>query len=124
MLLRELILIFLPSEQLGVQFVTFLLNYIEQPPQCDTLEQLPDVFLRLLLSLNLQFRDPNENVLLQALAKCTLAQAFTEKSLLLFNREGKNIMYLLLDSRINHFIVFTFKCETCHKCMHKKKKNK
>lgn len=79
-------------EHLGVDFATLLLNCIEQPPPCDTLEQLPDVFLRLLLSLNLQFKLPDESVLLQALAKCTLAQTFTEKALLLFNREGEQYL--------------------------------
>jgi hypothetical protein len=73
---------------LGEEFIKFLLANIEQPPESDTLEQLPDVFLRLLFSLNLQFHVDEDNVLLQALAKCQLAQTFTERALLLFNREG------------------------------------
>jgi Protein of unknown function (DUF2013) len=51
------------------------------------MEQIPDVFLRLLLSFNLQFQI-KENVLLDVLSKCSVAQTFTEKALLLFNREG------------------------------------
>jgi hypothetical protein len=51
------------------------------------MEQIPDAFLRLLLSFNLQFQK-NENVLLDVLSKCSVAQSFTEKALLLFNREG------------------------------------
>ncbi|KAF4529400.1 hypothetical protein B566_EDAN003493, partial [Ephemera danica] len=95
-------------EQLGVEFATFLFNNIEQPPECDSLEQLPDVFLRLLFSLNLQFRDPNENVLLQALAKCTVAQAFTEKSLLLFNREEDPVQRFCTMTAENHSVLKLF----------------
>lgn len=80
-------------DHLGEEFAGFVLGNIEQPPECDELEQLPDVFLRLLLSLNLQFQVPEENVLLLALAQRSVAQTFTEKALLLFNREGEN--YLL-----------------------------
>jgi Protein of unknown function (DUF2013) len=75
------------SEHIGVTFTEFVLNNIEQPPESDVMEQIPDVFLRLLLSFNLQFQI-KENVLLDVLSKCSVAQTFTEKALLLFNREG------------------------------------
>jgi len=66
----------------------FVLANIEQPPECDVMEQIPDVFLRLLLSFNLQSTESKDNALTNVLSKCSVAQSFTEKVLLLFNREG------------------------------------
>lgn len=76
------------SEQLGVDFAQFLLNLIENPPETDVDEQIPDLFLTLLLAYNLQFEVPADNLLLKALEEQDLAKTFCEKILLLLNREG------------------------------------
>ncbi|OWR43561.1 NCK-interacting SH3 domain-containing protein [Danaus plexippus plexippus] len=74
-------------EQLGVDFAQFLLELIENPPETDVDEQIPDLFLTLLLAYNLQFESPFENLLLNALEVMNNAKTFCEKVLLLLNRE-------------------------------------
>lgn len=76
------------SEQLGEEFAQFLLDLIENPPETDVDEQIPDLFLTLLLAYNLQFPNSVENLLLNALETRDIAKTFCEKVLLLLNREG------------------------------------
>ncbi|XP_046735610.1 NCK-interacting protein with SH3 domain isoform X1 [Diprion similis] len=73
-------------EQLGTDFIAFLLELIENPPDTDMDDQIPDLFLNLVLSYNLQFTT-SENMVLNALKLRTVAKTFTEKILLLLNRE-------------------------------------
>ncbi|XP_012282420.1 NCK-interacting protein with SH3 domain [Orussus abietinus] len=73
-------------EQLGTDFVVFLLDLIENPPDTDLEDQIPDLFLNLILSYNLQFTN-SENIVLTALKERTQAKTFTEKILFLLNRE-------------------------------------
>eukprot|EP00090_Calanus_glacialis_P001892 TRINITY_DN11412_c0_g1_i1.p1 TRINITY_DN11412_c0_g1~~TRINITY_DN11412_c0_g1_i1.p1 ORF type:complete len:663 (-),score=127.20 TRINITY_DN11412_c0_g1_i1:157-2145(-) len=75
------------EKQLGSSLVTFLLNKIENPPELDTQEETADSFMGLLASYNLQFDQPSDNIVLHCLAKSTNAKIFTEKLLLLLNRE-------------------------------------
>lgn len=77
------------TEQLGVEFAQFLLELIESPPETDENEQIPDLFLTLLLAYNLQFEQTQDNLLLNALEEMDNAKTFCEKILLLLNREGK-----------------------------------
>nr|XP_053625438.1 NCK-interacting protein with SH3 domain isoform X2 [Plodia interpunctella] len=74
-------------EQLGVEFAQFLLELIEDPPETDVDEQIPDLFLTLLLAYNLQFETMADNILLNALETRDNAKTFCEKILLLLNRE-------------------------------------
>ncbi|XP_013195935.2 NCK-interacting protein with SH3 domain [Amyelois transitella] len=74
-------------EQLGVEFAQFLLELIEDPPETDVDEQIPDLFLTLLLAYNLQFENSADNMLLNALETRDNAKTFCEKILLLLNRE-------------------------------------
>lgn len=69
--------------------MSFLFDLIESPPDTDVEDQIPDLFLNLVLAYNLQFAPDAENVMLKALLQRTAAKTFTEKTLLLFNREGK-----------------------------------
>ncbi|XP_014609720.1 PREDICTED: NCK-interacting protein with SH3 domain isoform X1 [Polistes canadensis] len=73
-------------EQLGSDFVSFLLDLIENPPDSDLEDQIPDLFINLILSYNLQFTN-SENSVISALKERTVAKIFTEKILFLFNRE-------------------------------------
>ncbi|XP_018561929.1 NCK-interacting protein with SH3 domain isoform X2 [Anoplophora glabripennis] len=74
-------------EFLGKRFLAFVLDNIEYPPDTDLDEQIPDLFLNLIISFNLQFTDELENPLLSALEERDVAKTFTEKILLLINRE-------------------------------------
>lgn len=76
---------------LGTSFLNFLLKFIEDPPEIDEDEQIPELFVNLILSYNLQFKSPKENVVLDALEHRNIAKVFTEKILLLLNREGKQL---------------------------------
>lgn len=79
----------LVSEHLGTDFINFIFNHIEDPPDTDVDDQIPDLFVTLILAYNLQFRSINDNILLKAIADRSVAKTFTEKILLLLNREGK-----------------------------------
>lgn len=76
------------SDLLGKRFLAFVLDNIEYPPDTDLDEQIPDLFLNLIISFNLQFTEESENPLLAALEERDVAKTFTEKILLLINREG------------------------------------
>lgn len=75
------------AEILGPDFIKFLFESIENPPDTDLEDQIPDLFINLILSYNLQFSS-TENVVMIALADRTCAKIFTEKLLFLLNREG------------------------------------
>jgi len=74
-------------DHLGTKFIEFLLNNLENPIESDTDEILPDVFMGVLASYNLQFHELSTNLVLEALEKAETAKMFTEKLLLLLNRE-------------------------------------
>lgn len=77
-------------EQFDVDFLIFLFNMIESPPETDIDDQIPDLFLNLILAFNLQFDvDSDENIAMIAATKLEDAKVLTEKILLLLNREGK-----------------------------------
>lgn len=77
-------------EHVGSEFVSFLLAFIEEPPETDSDDIIPDTFLRVVLSYNLQFPlHSTANLVLEALARRNNAKVFTEKILLLINREGE-----------------------------------
>lgn len=81
---------FFVSEQLGCEFLEFLLRLIEEPPDTDIHDIIPDKFLLVIMSYNLQFpRHSSQNIVLSALGRRSNAKTFTEKILLLLNREGK-----------------------------------
>lgn len=79
---------FLVVEYLGQDFLAFILDNIECPPDTDLDEQIPDLFLNVIVSFNLQFEDPSSNPVLTALEYRQNAKTFCEKILLLLNREG------------------------------------
>ncbi|KAH0552355.1 NCK-interacting protein with SH3 domain [Cotesia glomerata] len=83
-------------EYLGVEFIAFLLDGIEDPPDTDLEDQIPDLFTNLILAYNLQFNfnatsnsnaNVNENIFMMALRERTNAKIFTQKILFLLNRE-------------------------------------
>lgn len=76
------------SEHVQADFVLFVLNIIENPPESDQCEQLPDIMINFLLAYNLQFTSFAENTILDALQSLKTSKTFTEKLLLLINREG------------------------------------
>ncbi|CAG9865149.1 unnamed protein product [Phyllotreta striolata] len=75
------------NELLGKRFLSFIFDNIEYPPDTDLEEQIPDLFLNLVISFNLQFTEESENPVLAALEDRDVAKTFTEKILLLINRE-------------------------------------
>uniref|UniRef100_A0A182P168 SH3 domain-containing protein n=1 Tax=Anopheles epiroticus TaxID=199890 RepID=A0A182P168_9DIPT len=75
------------QDHLRADFIIFLLNIIETPPENDVQEVLPDIMINLILSFNLQFDNFAENVVLEAMEQFKTAKTFTEKILLLINRE-------------------------------------
>jgi len=76
------------SEHLDGKFLCFLLDIVETPLVQDETEELPDIFVKLILSFNQHFELPEENIVMKTLAERGTAKTFTEKLLLLFNREG------------------------------------
>ena len=77
------------AEHIDVPFVDYLLAGIESPPVSDDADAVPDVFVKLLLAFNLHFELPADNLVMSAVAGRGTAKTFTEKLMLLFNREGR-----------------------------------
>ncbi|XP_037108820.1 NCK-interacting protein with SH3 domain-like [Syngnathus acus] len=72
-------------EHLNGDFVLFLLDVVEDGHPSDPTEQLPDLFLNLLLAFNLHHTAPSNNIIMQQLRKKNV-KILTEKVLLLLNR--------------------------------------
>ncbi|KAM3878180.1 NCK-interacting protein with SH3 domain [Diretmus argenteus] len=72
-------------EHLNAVFVEFLLSVVEDGLPSDPTEQLPDLFLNLLLAFNLHHTVPSNNVIMQELIKKNV-KILSEKVLLLLNR--------------------------------------
>lgn len=77
-------LFFLILDYLGVHFASFLLEIVEG----NNPEILVDMVIALILAFNLQFTDFSQNVVVEAMQNLPSAKVFTEKILLLLNREG------------------------------------
>lgn len=77
-----------------MDFIEFLFELIENPPDTDLDDQIPDLFVNLILSYNLQFM-ASENIVLNALKGRSNAKVFTEKILFLLNREGENSSFFI-----------------------------
>ncbi|KAK6480855.1 NCK-interacting protein with SH3 domain-like isoform X1 [Huso huso] len=73
-------------EQLNPGFMEFLLDVVEEGLPSDTTEQLPDLFINVLLAFNLHLMVPVNNMIMQTLVKRPNAKILTEKILLLLNR--------------------------------------
>uniref|UniRef100_A0A673L6C0 SH3 domain-containing protein n=1 Tax=Sinocyclocheilus rhinocerous TaxID=307959 RepID=A0A673L6C0_9TELE len=73
-------------EHLNAAFLQFLLDVIEDGLPSDSTEQLPDLFINLLLAFNLHLSVPESNMVMQALIKRHNVKILTEKLLLLLNR--------------------------------------
>lgn len=73
-------------EHLNAAFLQFLLDVIEDGLPSDPTEQLPDLFINLLLAFNLHLSLPESNMVMQALIKRHNVKILTEKLLLLLNR--------------------------------------
>lgn len=68
-------------------FINFLLEHIEVTDQDVESERIVDGFIRLILSFNLHFELPEENIVMKVFAERKTAKTFTEKLLLMLNRE-------------------------------------
>lgn len=92
-----LIMIFSAGSKMPIQnfdhmksdFVLFMLNLVENPLDDDATEFLSDVMINLLLAFNLQFDNIEENSIIDAMQQVKASKSFTEKILLLINREGE-----------------------------------
>ncbi|SPP77877.1 NCK-interacting protein with SH3 domain [Drosophila guanche] len=71
------------QDYLGVHFASFLLEIVEG----NNPEQLVDMVIALILSFNQQFSENTYNVIIEAMQSLPTAKVFTEKLLLLLNRE-------------------------------------
>ncbi|XP_054728053.1 NCK-interacting protein with SH3 domain isoform X2 [Anastrepha obliqua] len=78
------------QDYLGVHFASFLLEIVEG----NNPESLVDMVISLILAFNLQFTDFSQNVVVEAMQSLPTAKIFTEKILLLLNREEDPIRVL------------------------------
>lgn len=83
----------------------FILNNVESPPDTDVDEQIPDLFLNLIISYNLQFILESDNMVLKALSGRKVAKIFTEKILLLLNREGLSYYLRYIVIEVNLYLI-------------------
>uniref|UniRef100_A0A8C4TNH8 NCK interacting protein with SH3 domain n=1 Tax=Erpetoichthys calabaricus TaxID=27687 RepID=A0A8C4TNH8_ERPCA len=73
-------------EQLNENFIQFLLDVIEEGLPSDTTDQLPDLFINVLLAFNLHQTVPMSNIIMATLVKRPNVKTLSEKILLLLNR--------------------------------------
>ena len=114
--LGEAVPVHYKEEQLGGSFISFLLDNLENSVELNTEEDMADVFMGLLASYNLQFEQTKENIVLQCLATSSTAKIFTEKLLLLLNREDDPAEIIGRRKGVNsvHKLVLdVFSCERC-----------
>ena len=64
---------------MGESFAGFLLDQIENPPSREHEREVCDVFIGLLLSYNLQFKEKGSNITVKSLMRRSGAKAFTEQ---------------------------------------------
>lgn len=81
------------QEHLRSEFISFIINLIENPLDLDFQEIMDDLIF-LILSFNLQFTDSDDNVVIEAMQQLQCAKNFTEKILLLINRESDPVALL------------------------------
>uniref|UniRef100_A0A1B0FCZ5 SPIN90/Ldb17 leucine-rich domain-containing protein n=1 Tax=Glossina morsitans morsitans TaxID=37546 RepID=A0A1B0FCZ5_GLOMM len=99
------------QDYLGLQFAEFLLETIES----NNPENFIDLVITLILAFNLQFVDPVQNPIVEAMQTVPTVKAFTEKILLLLNREEDPVKLLkhptnVMNSVLKMFIdVFSIK---------------
>lgn len=74
-------------DQWSTEFITEVLDMIEDPPSCDTEDQVPDALVNVVLSFNQHFTDPDQNIVMDALKDNPNRKNFSEKLMLLINRE-------------------------------------
>lgn len=75
-------------DHLATDFIIFLLKIIHTPPETDVEERLPDLCLNVILSYNLQFATNDaDNYVIDSLEEFNVLSTFTEKLLLLLNRD-------------------------------------
>lgn len=72
-------------EHLNAGFIQFILDVVEEGLPSDPTEQLPELFINLLLAFNLHHTVPSSNVIMQTVMKKN-PKILTEKILLLLNR--------------------------------------
>jgi len=99
------------AEHINVNFVEFLFDKIESPPANDEADAIPDVFIKLLLAFNLHFELPSENLVMLGVVNRGTAKTFTEKLMLLFNREGMFVADFVL-----FLVFFIFLSPGCRHC--------
>lgn len=89
-------------QSLGNSFINFLLDLVEDPPQQDGRQEIPDSFVGLILSYNLQFasRDVSSNVVMCCLEHRAHAKSFIERILLLLNREDDPAAIVRLEEAV------------------------
>ena len=73
------------KQESGIFIVIFPNKFLITDGEEDDI--LPDVYMGLIASYNLQFKDTSSNLVLEALSKVSSAKMLTEKLLLLLNRE-------------------------------------
>lgn len=66
---------------------------IETPLETDVQDVLADIMINLVLSINLQFDDFTNSFVLEAMRRLESTKTFTEKILVLLNREEDPLLY-------------------------------
>ena len=74
-------------DQWSEEYVLFLLDTVESPPEEDVEEQISDAFVNIILSFNQHFQDPSTNLVMSASKERPNPRNFSEKLMFLVNRE-------------------------------------
>ena len=81
------------SDHLNVAFLQFVFESIENPPTYEHEDQVTDLLINFVLAFNLHCKQPKDNLVLHVIEERKTVKVFTEKVLLLFNRDGEQIFF-------------------------------
>lgn len=74
-------------DYLNADFIHFVFTTLENPPTLEHEEQLTDLLVNFILAFNLHFQMPTENLVMKVIEEKKTVKVFSEKILLLFNRD-------------------------------------
>ena len=97
------------SDHLNVAFLQFVFESIENPPTYEHEDQVTDLLINFVLAFNLHCKQPKDNLVLHVIEERKTVKVFTEKVLLLFNRDGERSFFkssLFQNFTVNLYIFF------------------
>ena len=76
-------------DHLDAEFLHFVFKSMDNPASVEHEEQVTELLVNFMLAFNLHFHVRADNLVMKVIEERKTVKVFTEKLLLLFNRDGK-----------------------------------